>query len=241
MLRKTHWFIVTLAGMLAMPLSALEETPETPAPVSLAELASAADLIAVVRVADTDYEYTREFPTGGTAFLQILIPYKVSRPLPDIIEVYEEGLRAGECYFENPTVLEEGRRHLVFLKFSEEFEDQYNGLAQGCRLDVLVTSENTYALRFPLNGIELSDDLASIVQPIDYADAYAVFDFEGLNPEERIELQENGYLERDGGAYKYTHGVALSEVRKLMGPEALTLDRSLRQTQPPPEDQETIR
>lgn len=206
-----------------------DTTEETVAhPPSLSELAAKADLIAVVRVLDTDYEYTREFPTGGSAFLEVLIPYKVSRPLEDIIEVYEEGLHDGECYFRNPTVLEEGRRHLVFLKFHPEVEDQYQGLESGCKLEVLVTADNSYALRYPVSGMDVADDLGSVAREMTFADSYAVLTFEESDAAERVELVENGYLVREGELYRYTHGVPISEVRKLMGPDALTLDRSLK-------------
>ncbi|MEM1411040.1 MAG: hypothetical protein AAGH19_01675, partial [Pseudomonadota bacterium] len=107
-----------------------EETP----PPSLQELAAEADLVALVQVLDTDYEYARDFPIGGTAFLRILIPYKLDRPLPDIIQVYEEGLHDTECYFPNPPVTEEGRRYLLFVRQNPDVEDQYLGLDAGCSL-----------------------------------------------------------------------------------------------------------
>ena len=225
-----HILIFCLATIWAWEASTVlaQDAAESRPPPSLAELASASDLVALVRVLDTDYQYTREFPSGGTAFLQVLIPYKVSRPLEDVIEVYEEGLHDHECYFENPTVFDEGRRHLVFLKFSADVEDQYNGLEPGCKLDVLVTSDNGYALRYPPRGIDISDALQSLAQPMEFADENAVFDFEGMTAVERIDLLERGYLERDGDLYRYTHGIPLAEVRKLLGPDGLTLDRSLK-------------
>jgi len=197
-------------------------------PVSLASLATAADLVALVRVLDTDYEYTREFPSGGTAFLRILIPYKVSRPLEDIIDVYDEGLYEEECYFDNPTVLEEGRRYLVFLKFSDDVDEQYNGLDQGCKLEVLVQRSGQYALRYPINGISLVDDLSSHVTAMDFQDEYAFLEDAEISPDERNELMANGYLIADDRKFRYTHGINISEIRKLMGPEGLTLDRSLK-------------
>jgi hypothetical protein len=145
-----------------------------------------------------------------------------------MIHVYEEGLHAGECYFENPTVFEEGRRQLVFLKFSEEVKDQYNGLETGCKLEVLVNNEGSYALRFPVNGLSLADDLAPHVRPMVYADAYALLEDEDITPTERNELLESGFLEKVDDRFRFTHGIDLSEVRKLMGPEGLTLDRSLK-------------
>jgi hypothetical protein len=217
--------------LLTLPVLAQEpeQEPEPePKPVPLSELAAAADLIAVVRVLDTDYQYTREFPSGGSAFLRVLIPYKVGRPLEDIIEVYEEGLHAGECYFENPTVLEEGRRHLVFLKFSPDVKDQYNGLDAGCRLDVLVMTDNRYALRYPPNGIGLADDLSGLASEMAFRDGYAVLNEDQITPPERIRLVESGYLSPEGEKFRFTHGIDMAEIRKLMGSDALTLDRSLK-------------
>ena len=233
-----HWYL-PLVLLSAIPVIA-QQTPLSMAvdpdnaepiatvPVTLAELAIRADLVAVVRVLDTDYEYSRAFPSGGTAFLQVLIPYKVSRPLQDIIEVYEEGLHEGECYFDNPTVFEEGRRHLVFLKFSLEVENQYNGLPVGCKLDVLVSRNNRYALRYPVNGMELADDLHPYARSVDFADEYAQVKDEDISPAERNALLEAGYLISNGERFAFTHGIELSVIRKLMGPDGLTLDRSLK-------------
>ncbi|NIP17430.1 MAG: hypothetical protein GWM87_04160 [Xanthomonadales bacterium] len=197
-------------------------------PIPLAELAAGSDLVALVQVLDTDYEYVRGFPSGGTAFLRVLIPYKVGRAQEDIIEVYDEGLYEHECYFENPPVGEEGRRYLVFLRFSEEVEDQYNGHGHGCKLPVLVSRSNRYVLRFPPKGIALSDDLEELAEPTDFADRHALVEEEDLSPAERDDLLARGLLEPAGERFRYTHGVELGSVRTLMGEKNLTRDRFLR-------------
>jgi hypothetical protein len=202
--------------------------PQPAQKVLLRDLVRQADLVALVQVLDTDYEYTRAFPSGGTAFLRVLIPYKVTRPLEDVIEVYEEGLREGECYFANPTVLEEGRRHLVFLKFSTDVENQYGGLPSGCKLEVLVNRERRYALRYPPGGIELADDLVQHARIMAFGDAYALLEDEEITPTERNALLQDGYLAEQDGRYRFTHGIDISVIRQLMGPEGLTLDRSLK-------------
>ncbi len=92
-----------------------ENTSTETAPISLSELAAKADIVAVAQVKDTDYVYARSFPNEGSAFLKILIAYKLNNPVEEIVEVYEKGLHPNECYFENPTVFEEGRRYLVFF------------------------------------------------------------------------------------------------------------------------------
>lgn len=226
---------VALLALLLAPGLALAQAPmpepAEPPPVqslTLPELAERADLVALVQVADTDYQYTRDFPSGGTAFLKVLIPYKVGRPLEDILEVYEEGLHEYECYFPNPTVFEEGRRYLVFLKFSKQVEDQYNGLAQGCALEALVTADNSYALKYPLTGLALSENYAEHARPLEFADAYAVLEEDAISPDLRNRLLADGHLEQHEGGYRYSHGIPLVEARRLLGPNALTVDRALK-------------
>ena len=216
--------------IFAAPFLTAQETEEdsSPAPVELQTLVSESDLVALIRVLDTDYEYTRGFPSGGTAFLQVMIPYKVMRPLEDIIEVYDEGLRAGECYFDNPSVLEEGRRYLVFLKFSRDVKEQYNGLSTGCKLEVLVAQDGRYAVRYPLNGLLLADDVTTHVKDMQFQDSYAVLEDDEINPDVRNDLLSKGFLTEIDGRFVYTRGIDISAFRKLMGPDVLTLDRTLK-------------
>jgi len=220
-------FLMLFASYLFAGQAYAGQDDGTTAP-SLAELAKAADLVAVVRVLDTDYEYTREFPSGGSAFLEPLITYKANRPPEEILQVYEEGLHAGECYFRNPSVLEEGNRHLVFLKFSEDVKGQYNGLPAGCKLDVLVTDENRYALRYPLSGMRISEDVSGLARELAFQDENAFVADENITPPVRARLLEAGQLIKDGERYRYTVGVPLEEVRKLLGPDGVTTDRSLK-------------
>ena len=225
MYRLIAFILIFLASF---HIDAQEEVPAEIPSITLSELAEKSDVIALVRVLDTDYEYTRKFPSGGTAFLKVLIPYKVTRALEDILEVYDEGLHPGECYFDNPSVLEEGRRYLVFLKFSEDVKGQYNGLEQGCRLEVLVRNDDQYAVRYPATGILLSDDLGSHATHMSFADNYAVLEDEDISPDERKDLIEKGFLEQQDLQFKYTHGIELRKFRELLGPSGLTLDRSLK-------------
>ena len=206
-----------------------ESPPPPPPPPSLEQLASQASLVAVAQVRDTDYVYAREFPTGGTAYLGVLIAYKLTRPEEDIVEVYEEGLHEHECYFDNPTVFEEGRRHLVFLRDNPEVEGQYLGLPPGCALELLVTDDNRYALLYPPKGMPIADDLGALARPLAFRDAYATVSNEDLSVDERDALLASGMLvELDDGRFRYTHGIPISEIRPLLGPENLTLQRELR-------------
>ena len=188
-------------------------------PVSLPGLAAKADLVAVVQVADTDYVYTRDFPSGGSAYLKILFPYKPADTREDIIKVYEEGLHRHECYFENPTVFEEGRRYLGFFQRNPQDPDSYVGLAEGCALEILVTAENTYALRLPLDGFELDKTLEQYAEALEFRDGYAVLEEDAISPERRNDLLARDLLMRYGEGYKYTRGIDLTTARKLLSIE----------------------
>lgn len=202
-------------------------------PISFADLATKADVIVLAQVKDTDYLYRHEYPVSGSAYLKVLIPYKVDQSL-DIVEVFEEGLHAAECYFPNPTVLEEGRRYLLFLNRDPDRPERYRGLAQGCALDVLVASDNRYLLRYPVTGIELSDSLQEHAVETQFSDPYALESEDSLASDERSVLLETGLLtpfesaksvsgvrnttpiETAGRQWIYTRGIDLLTVRNLM-------------------------
>ncbi len=195
-------------------------SPET-APISLSELAMKADIVAVAQVKDTDYVYARSFPNEGSAFLKILIAYKLNNPVEEIVEVYDKGLHPNECYFENPTVFEEGRRYLVFFRLDPKDPEIYRGLEEGCALELFVTQDNRYALKYPLEGINLKDKLDELVGEFDYHDNYAVVSDEDLTPELRNDLLERSLIIPYQDNYKYTHGIDLTTVRSLISIEAL--------------------
>ncbi len=201
-------------------LDAHGNDPDTAqAPISLSSLSARADLVAVVQVKDTDYVYTRNFPSEGSAFLKVLIPYKPADTREDIIEVYDKGLHPHECYFENPTVFEEGRRYLGFFQRNPEDPESYRGLAEGCALEIMVTSDNRYALKLPLEGFELDDSLAMYASKVDYNDSYAVVDEDAITPVRRDELLAKGLIIPYRGGYKYTQGIDLTTARKLLSAE----------------------
>ncbi len=198
-----------------------EEESDVVAAISLAELAASADTIVLAQVRDTDYLYRRDFPVEGSAFLKVLIPYKLDQN-PDIIEVFEQGMHSNECYFQNPTVFEEGRRYLLFLRRDTEKPERFRGLAQGCALDVLVDRDNRYVLRLPITGIDLSDSLAELGSTYDFTDAYAVENDETLKPAQREELLSGGWIRAEEESYIYTSGIELSVIRRLMGPDGVS-------------------
>jgi hypothetical protein len=223
---------MAIAADASNPTEALASTT-----ISLADLAAAADVVALVQMRDGDYRYRRDFPISGSAHLQVLIPYKVDQPI-DLIEVYETGLHAHECYFPNPSVFEEGRRYLVFLRRDPDDPERYRGLEKGCALDVLVTTDSAYALRIPATGIELSDPLADLAAQTAFADPYSRETDETLDSVKRDDWLEKGWLRREtgeeGDELVYTLGVGLDHVRELMGPAGVSLDRHQKRISPDP-------
>ena len=202
-----------------------EATPQNKS-VSLSDLAAMADLVAVAQVKDTDYVFTRSFPSEGSAFLKILISYKTNNTKAEIIEVYEKGLHPNECYFENPTVFEEGRRYLVFFRINPDDPDTYRGLTAGCALEILVTNDNRYALRYPVDGIELTDRLPEMATRYDFHDNYALVSEATLSPSERDDLLTRGLIVPYKDQFKYTHGIDLSSARMLIKTDALSSVKS---------------
>ena len=218
------WRIAVVFILLLAQAGAVHAAPDPQrdtTPPSLSELATAADLVALAQVRDTDYRRQRDIPVSGSAFLRILIAYKSDRD-DELLEVYEKGLHEHECYFPNPTVFEEGRRYLLFLRRDPDDPERYRGLPQGCALEVLVTRDNRYAVRYPASGFELNDALVDLAEPMAFADRYALVADEDLAPAERNALRAAGHIEPAGDErWRYTHGVDLTAVRGLIDPGAL--------------------
>jgi hypothetical protein len=223
-----RWIITFILLLYGTPGLGDEVIFEGTSPVSLSELAANADLVVLAQTRDTDYFMRRDIPVSGSAYLKVLIPYKVPREAgeqSDIIEVYEKGLHQNECYFPNPSVFEEGRRYLLFLRKDPENEARFRGLTQGCALDVLVNSDNSYALRYPVTGIDLSDSFGSLVRDMTFSDGYAIVDDEALLPALRDAMRSAGEIKPYDSPIRqwiYTRGVDLTDVRKLMEPEGLS-------------------
>jgi hypothetical protein len=211
-LARTVAVTVILASAYAF---AADEPADASAKISLAELSEKAELIALAQIRDTDYFYRREYPVSGSAYLKVLIPYKMDAP-QDLIEVNEEGLHENECYFPNPTVFEEGRRYLLFLRRNPDDPEQYLRLEQGCAMEVFVDQSNQYALKYPVSGVELSDSLSEFAQEMRFSDTYSLVEEEAMSPDERDALLEAGLIAREGDKFRYTHGISLSKFRELI-------------------------
>jgi hypothetical protein len=184
--------LVLILLMTPMVLDASE-------PPSLAELARKADFVALAQVRDTDYLLRREIPVSGSAYLQVLIPYKTDMSAGQaVIEVYEKGLHEAECYFPNPGVFEEGRRYLLFLRRDPDDAERYRGLPEGCAIDVLVDSANGYAVRMPVTGIRLAAvqtaELEQLAGAMQFSDPFAVVADDALSPALRDAMLAAGQI-----------------------------------------------
>jgi hypothetical protein len=230
---KIRIHLIILSVLFSLPLHAKDGLSTLP--VSLTELAQKADAIMLAQVKDTDYFYRHEYPVSGSAYLKVLIPYKLDHPF-DIIEIHEKGLHENECYFPNPTVFEEGRRYLLFLKKDPENPERFRGLAEGCALDVLVDENNQYALRYPVSGIELSDSLEELAREMTFSDPYAIENEESLTSTERnilleaelirpyvassVEVEPDAFVvpgkNHEGKQWIYTKAIDLTTIRQLM-------------------------
>ena len=222
LLARPNAALLTVLLAFARIVEAAPDSQPGTTSARLTELAAAADVVALAQVRDTDYRTRRDIPVSGSAFLAVLIAYKSDTP-NELLEVYEKGLHEHECYFPNPSVFEEGRRYLLFLRRDPEEPGRYRGLPAGCALDVLVTGDNRYALRYPASGIDLGGALDGLSEPMMFADRYARIADEALDPAERNALRAAGHIESAGeGQWRFTRGVKLSAVRRLIEPAALT-------------------
>lgn len=217
-LHRTAFGIKTLGHRVApvlLLLVAAVAGAEEDAAVPIADLAARADVVALARVRSTDYVYRREYPYRGAALLEVLISYK-GEAAGDPLEVYEEGLHPFECYFPQPALLTEGRRYLVFLARDPDKPERFRGLPQGCALDVLVTADNRYALRMPVDGANLANDFEPYAGDMRFSDQYAIETEESIKPERRDALLLEGNLERVGERYRFTRGIPLEKFRPLL-------------------------
>lgn len=189
---------------------------------TLAQLAAGADFIGIVQVDDREYETVRDIPSKGFANLRVLVTYRHPgevREAPGSVQVYEEGFEKDTCYY--PERQNEGRRYLVFLQKRTgktpdgEKREGYEGSRPGCMMPILVTSDNRYALRYPLPGVDVPSDL---VRNLVFADPDAFVEAGADLSYTRVDyLVEQGWLrEADNDRHVYTKGVYLRDARRLM-------------------------
>jgi len=207
------------AAAMAADQAAKQDQDSPKGPVTIKQLAAKADYIGLLQVDDTNYETMRGIPSKGHAELKTLVTYRhpgIGRVPPGKVEVYEEGFGDEKCYY--PQRRNEGRRYLAFLK-KRQGKDGYTGSRPGCMLPVYVTRDNSYALRYPVPGLEIPDK--SVIKKIQFADPDAyVKAGDQLSYARTDSLVDQDLLEQtDDGDYYYTHGIYLRDLRPAIEAE----------------------
>lgn len=228
-----NWILAAILTLLwqadpATPAAAAKDEQEAvPKVRQLAELAANADLIAIVQVEDTTYEYVRrKFPVKGTGYLKVLLPYKGDAEQGTLIQVPESGLTDTTCYYPRLDLFQvEGARFLAFL--SHEKDDVYKGIAPYCHLPVFVTDSAQYALKFPVPGVAFEN--LDLVRQLQFADPAAYVDtndmtrmqIEALKAEFAQPVPTKPGFPPDT-RFVYTRGIMLGDVRAAMFPPEQT-------------------
>lgn len=210
--------LILLGSLMLDAPAAAEDQP------TLARLFADADLVALARVEQTDYEKTRDFPSSGSAILKVLIPYKgIERG--QIFEVAEQGLEETACYYPELAILQiEGDRFLVFAN-SEPSETVYRGFAPGCKIPVAVMSNSLYAIIAPVPGLTLPEE---VIEEVEFADPAAFVDATEFTSAQikRLETLYHaraitpGEFEPNFKRYVYTRGVPISGLRRLLSADS---------------------
>lgn len=201
------------------------EQEQTKTESNLAELTAKSDLVAIVQVFETDYQKTREFPSSGIGYLKVLIPYKGAEK-GDLIQVKEKGLADDACYYPEIEVLQlEGDRFLVFLKKDGPKLETYHGYAPACKIPVFVTQDNSYAIGYPVTGVDLPEQY---VKDIQYGDPAAMLDLTEWSSSQSEEYANTYRLkpvvpgpeyQENAKIYIYTQGIPVPGLYKLLFPD----------------------
>jgi hypothetical protein len=224
------WPVIILTLMLALPHAAAQESsPPMTAEGTLhpSRLAAESDLVVLVQLERTDYQRRRGFPVSGTAWARVLLRYKVPEPI-DLVRIDEEGFGPDRCYFPDVPLWQELPRYLLFLERGEGRD--YTGHRAGCMLEVLVTRDNRYAVRWPQDDLLLNEEDLALVETLEFIGPGATLDASDSTTMERAALIEDDAMEDLGDrTLRYTRGIPLEVFReRIMGSDALTRDRQQR-------------
>jgi hypothetical protein len=184
-------------------------------------LAAESDLVALIQLERLDYERRRGIPVGGKAWAEILIGYKSDDDI-DLLRIEEEGLGPDRCYFPEVPLWQELPRYLVFLQRADGHD--FRGHRGGCMLEVLVTADSRYAVRWPQDRLLLDDDQLSLVETLDFVGPGATVDGAELTSIRREELIRDYAMEEiDDRQLRYTRGIPLEIFRRqVIGRDALS-------------------
>jgi hypothetical protein len=188
----------------------------------LAERAGSSDIVVLAQLDRVDYEYRRDFPVDGEAWLRPLIPYKSPRPLTGILVVSEQGLSDNECYFPRVDPWEEQPRYLLFLNRDRD-DGTLEGHADGCAIEVLVNASGRYAARWPQPAFggdhgRGGERLQKRVREMTFQGPMARIDASDMLAHRRRARAERDFMEIDGSDLLPTRGIEITALRELMQP-----------------------
>jgi len=218
------WPAIALILSLCLPTPALaQEAGSQAAPdrsFHPSQLASESELVALIQLERLNYERRRGFPVGGHAWVDVLIRYKTDDPI-DRLRVQEAGLGPDRCYFPDVPLWQELPRYLVFLHRAGRGD--FTGHRGGCMLEVLVTAEHRYAVRWPQDGLVLKDDELELVETLEFIGPGATIEGAELTSLRREALiRDYAMEEAEGRALRYTRGIPLEIFREhIIGNQAL--------------------
>lgn len=188
----------------------------------LADRASTSDIVALTQLDRIDYEYKRDFPVDGDAWLRPLIAYRSQAPLKDVIIVHEQGLSENECYFPRMAPWDERPRYLLFLVTDSE-SGTIEGHPDGCAIEILVTADGGYAARWPQpafggeNG-RGDENLQAMVEEMTFQGPMARIDASDLLIHQRRERARRDFMRLEDSTLIPTRGIELTDLRRLMQP-----------------------
>lgn len=204
-----------------------EWTPKTPS-----ELAAESDYVVLAQLDIYKYQKRRDIPVSGDSWFDVLVPYKVPRPV-ERFKVVEEGYGERKCYFE-ADLWNEMPRYLLFLvDYPDGDAGEVRGHPDGCALSVLTTTDNKYVVRWPIENMRFETDIESLVEEFEFQGPGATVDLSdriGFRREEEVERLFLEPVETDDRGrdfiYRYTRGIPLGVFREqVLGTEHLTRDR----------------
>ena len=186
----------------------------------LAERAATSDIVALAQLDRIDYEYNRDFPVEGEAWLRPLITYRSQTPLKGVIIVREQGLSENECYFPRIAPWDERPRYLLFLVIDSE-TGTIKGHPEGCAIEILVTADGSYAARWPQSAFggengRGDETLQAMVEEMTFQGPMARIDASDMLAHQRRERAERDFMRLEDSTLIPTRGIELTDLRRLM-------------------------
>ena len=188
----------------------------------LADRAATSDIVALAQLDRIDYEYKRNLPVEGEAWLRPLITYRSRVPLEGVIIVREKGLSENDCYFPRIAPWDERPRYLLFLVNNSE-TGSIKGHPDGCAIEILVTADGSYAARWPQpafggeNG-RGGKTLQALVEEMTFQGPMARIDASDMLAHQRRERAERDFMRLEDDILIPTRGIELTDLRRLMQP-----------------------